>query len=461
MTTFHQAEHTAGQALRQHLPRSAQAELVLPERDPVGILIKQNDTRLPDLVPVRIGRMLQSPFTYYRGTAAVMAHDLAGSAVSGPRVVSCGDAHISNFGLYASPERRLLFDLNDFDEGGLAPWEWDVKRLAASIVVGGRDRGFTDLQNQDAVVTAVGRYRTTLRELLEHSLLERYYFQVDTDLLERSINRAGRKVLRKTLSKARTRTSDQVMSKIVIADEGGQARIVDQPPVAQHVAHGSLADIERMFAQYRSTLRADVALLLSQFRVVDYILRIVGVGSVGTRCYVILLQGPAGEPLFLQAKEAPPSVLQTYGGQERILPDVIPPAVRGHEGYRVVSAQRVLQAQSDPFLGWIEGYAADDEKNRPVDYYWRQFRDMKGSVELDALDASQFQSYVTLCAQLLARAHSQSPAAARVVGYLGKADSFETAIAAWAKDYADQTERDFEALKHAAKIGRVPVEYGV
>jgi uncharacterized protein (DUF2252 family) len=251
-----------------------------------------------------------------------------------------------------------------------------------------------------------------------------------------------------------------VLRKIVIRDVNGQPTMVDQPPVAQHVDHGSTVDLELLIDQYRHTLRADVALLLSQFTFKDYILRIVGVGSVGTRCYVLLFEGPAGEPLFLQAKEAPASVLETYGKRTPSLPEAIPPVNRGHQGYRVVSVQRVLQAQSDPFLGWIEGYAGDNRAGQPVDYYLRQFRDMKGSVELGRLTPPQYERYVGLCGQLLARAHSQSATAGLITTYLGDSDRFDRAVATWSVAYADQAERDFESLQAAAASGRIPVEYG-
>lgn len=451
-----------GRSLRDVLGRSKHATLSQTERDPVAILEEQHQTRLPDLVPVRIGRMLQSPFAYYRGTAAVMAHDLAFDPVTGHQPVICGDAHISNFGFYASPERRVLFDLNDFDEGGVGPWEWDVKRLAASVLIGARDNNFTDAQAVDATEWAVRRYRETIATLCEHSAVERFFFQVETDWLETRTDAAGQRLLRKTVRKATKRTSDRILEKITTTDDGGRRRINDQPPIMMHVDHATPAEIELLYERYLATLRADTALLLSQFTLTDYVLRVVGVGSVGTRCYVLLLQGPTGEPLFIQAKEAQHSVLVTHGGLPASLPAVVPTVDVGREGYRVVSAQRILQAQSDPFLGWI-GIAAEETaaRTRGIDFYWRQFRDMKGSVEIDTLPPTGYQRYAGLCGALLARAHSQSPGAAVIAGYLGRADTFDKAIARWSAAYADRVEQDFAAVEKAAREGRLPVQSGV
>lgn len=247
----------------------------------------------------------------------------------------------------------------------------------------------------------------------------------------------------------------------MIDDESGAPRIQDQPPIMVHVDHADADDMKTFWYQYLSTLRADTAVLLSQFVLKDWALRVVGVGSVGTRCYVLFFTGPSGEPLFLQAKEAPPSVIQTYGGLPARLPACVPAATHGIEGHRVVSGQRILQAQSDPFLGWITGFAGESAERRPVDYYWRQFRDMKGSVELEALSASQFETYGELCGTLLARAHSQSPGCDAIDGYLGSSERFDDAIASWSKDYCDQIERDFATVERAAAHGRLPISRGI
>lgn len=461
-TSTVQESRAQGKELRSTIARSAHAAVGPAERDPVAILATQHASRLAGLIPVRIGRMLQSPFAYYRGTAAVMAHDLSTGPRTGVEVVSCGDAHVSNFGLFASPERRLLFDLNDFDEAGNAPWEWDVKRLAASVYVGGRDIGMSEAACTDAAEAAVRAYRESLARLYELSALERYYYQVDAEQLTGLTAAGNRAVVRKTVKKARSRTSEQVLAKIVTTEADGRWRIADQPPITRHVDHATVAELQLLFERYRATLRQDVALLLSQFTLADFVLRVVGVGSVGTRCYVIMFVGPQNEPLFLQAKEAQPSVLATYGGLPDALPDGVPGTGEPHtQGHRVVAAQRILQAQSDPFLGWITGWAGEAANRPRVDYYWRQFRDMKGSVDLATLTPAQFTAYGVLCGGLLARAHSQSPGGAVVRGYLGQSDAFDRAVARWSRGYADQCEADYAALAAAVQSGRLPVEHGI
>lgn len=455
-----------GRELRRTRPRSEQHTLLLPaDRDPVGILQEQNARRLPELVPVRMGRMLQSPFSYYRGTAGPMAYDLSAGPSTDLRVVSCGDAHVSNFGFFASPERALLFDLNDFDEGAVAPWEWDLKRLAASVYIGGRDAGLTEEQCGEATRVATLGYQNSLAKLMKLTALERFYMQVNIEQLSGFItDPSGKKLARRTVKKAKGRTSDQVLSKMTTQLDCGRRVIVDQPPITQHVTTIPMQELAGSYAGYMASLREDTAVLLSQFDMVDFVLRVVGVGSVGTRCYVVLFEGPAGEPLFLQVKEATTSVLVRYGG----MPDVVEGAVKQDgryrltkvpirsQGHRVVAVQRVLQAQSDPFLGWHETTA-----NEGSFYYFRQFRDMKGSVDLGALNATQFTRYGEACGALLARAHSQSPQAHAVTGYLGSSGKFAKSIAQWAKQYADQCEKDFETLGAAAKNGIVPMETGV
>lgn len=448
-------------ALRARVPRSALAELRLPdERDAVGVLEGQHESRLSELVPVRIGRMLQSPFAFYRGTAAIMAADLAASTDTGVDVVSCGDAHISNFGFYASPERELVFDLNDFDEAGVAPWEWDLRRLAASIHIGGRDNGLSEDDCRDAVTRAVSGYQQTLREFCALSATERYFTRVDTSDVAKRLGKAGAKTVRKASEKARGRTSEQVLRKLATRESDGRTRIVDQPPVLRHVDHASLEELDGLFAQYRSTVREDIAYLLAQYRLVDYALRVVGVGSVGTRCYLLAFEGPTGDTLFLQAKEAPASVLNSHGGRAVVIPG--DESGREHtEGHRVVAAQRILQANSDPFLGWITGWAGEHEGRRRVDYYWRQFRDMKGSIEPESLDKAQFSAYGALCAALLARAHGQSPSASLIAAYIGGGDQVAESVSAWVAAYADVAEADYRALERAVASGRVPAELGV
>jgi uncharacterized protein (DUF2252 family) len=447
-----------GKALRHRLRRQDQDVLQVPDRDPAEVLTAQNATRLPDLVPVRIGRMLQSPFAYYRGTAATMALDLADAPVTGVDLVICGDAHLSNFGLFASAERHLVFDLNDFDEVGYGPWEWDVKRMAASAYIGARDNGFTEEVAHEAAVASVRSYRESLAELCGLSALERYYYRIDADkVAAMARTKMGRKFVMSTASKATRRTSEQVLDKITTSDEGGRLRIVDQPPLMQHVSGATDERVELLVSLYRKTLRPDVALLMSQFTLRDYVLRVVGVGSVGTRCYVLFFEGPSGEPLFLQAKEASQTVVRSHGGRSSDLPVPAPPESEDHEGFRIVAGQRILQASSDPFLGWIRADAPD---GRTYDYFVRQFRDMKGSIELSLLPTTQFVGYSRLCGALLARAHAQSPGAAVVSGYLGSSDAFDEALARWSRRYADQVEADFAAVERAVAEGRLPAERG-
>lgn len=442
-----------GRALRSSLPRSAQADLQLPnDRDPVAILEQQHASRLSELVPVRIGRMAESVFSYYRGTAAVMAADLAQAPTTGVEVVSCGDAHVSNFGFFASPERSLLFDLNDFDEAGVGPWEWDVKRLAASAYIGGRDIGMDSDTSRRASALSVQAYRTSLRGLMKLTALERYFYLVDSSRVERMLST---KAARAAVKKARKRTSSQLLGTLALHDDAGVLRIVDQPPITRHVEHASLPELTEMFQRYLGTLREDAAWLLSQFRLVDYVLRVVGVGSVGTRCYVLAFEGPDDEVLFLQAKEAQPSVLTSYGLRTATIPGSRS-EVEFTDGHRVVAGQRILQAHSDPFIGHIVGWAGEQGDRPRVDYYWRQFRDMKGSIDPSILDDAQFTSYAQLCGRMLARAHSQSPGANVIAAYLGAGTGFDEAIADWSAGYGAVCEADFAALRQAIACGRLP-----
>jgi uncharacterized protein (DUF2252 family) len=449
-------DRALGKSLRGKIKRSEHSVFTPTDRDPVAIIEKQNETRIQELVPVRIGRMLQSRFAYYRGTAANMAFDMSKESRTEIQVISCGDAHVANFGLFAAPDRRVLIDLNDFDEAGPGPWEWDIKRMAASIEVGYRHRGFTPEQAEAACMAAVRSYRTRLAELTELSATERYFRRAEVgDIQNMAADERGRKLISKTVKKARGRTSEKVLGKIVTTTEDGRPRIQDQPPILQHFEHiMSRDEIRQVYDRYKASLRPDIALLLSGFELVDYAHRVVGVGSVGTRCVIILLIGPQDEPIFIQLKEADKSVLETWGG---IRPSPLPglgDRAAPSNGYRVVSTQQVLQAASDPFLGWIEDV-------RGVDYYVRQFRDMKGSADLETLTVTQFQNYGAICGALLARAHSQSPGWAAIPGYLGGSDIFDRAVASWSRSYADQAELDFEALEKAVKSGRLPAETGV
>ncbi|WP_104179508.1 DUF2252 domain-containing protein [Arthrobacter sp. B0490] len=448
----------AGRDARRAMPRREQADYTSHRRDVVDILEQQQRTRLPELAPVRIGRMLESPFAFYRGAAAVMAQDLSRAKVTGQIVMACGDAHLANFGFFASPERRLIFDLNDFDEAYPAPWEWDIKRLAASVWLNGRNGSHTEDECRKATQACLRGYRTAFQQLYRGTAADRYYFHVDADLLRTTKAMAGRHI-REESTKARRRTSEQALTRLSSRTTDGEPRIIDQPPIMRHPDVMDLALIEHLAGKYRSTLRADTALLISQYRLVDYALRIVGVGSVGTRCWILMFEGPAGEPLFLQAKEAGKSVLETHGGLAQPAGPIADSLVTHGEGSRVVGAHRILQAHSDPFLGWISGVEGPDGHVR--DFYIRQFRDMKGSFRLAELDVDESVDYGALCGSMLARAHSQSPGSAFIAGYLGRSDTFDEAVAAWARAYADQTEQDFEHLRQAVLAGRIPAEFGV
>ncbi len=444
-----------GRGLRKNAPRSSVATFTLGERDPLGIIEEQNRTRLPGLVPVRIGRMLESPFAYFRGTAGPMAADLAAEARSGFLVIGCGDAHIGNFGLFGAPDRRILFDMNDFDEAGACPWEWDVKRMAASIVLACRDAGIGEEDARVATEASVRSYRETTAKLHEMSALERYFVRLESEtLIEAAATKKARKNLEKGIAKASRRNSEKVLGKITIESSTGEPRIVPDPPILQRV-EGFEDRVQAGFGRYLETLEPDRATLLSQYRLVDLALRVVGVGSVGTRCLIVLMLAPDGTPLFLQLKEATASVLETYGG-------IAPRPILGLgdkdaalPGYRVVSGQKVLQAASDPFLGWASGGKGG------FDFYIRQFKDMKGSADLAGMDAERYSRYGALCGAMLARGHSQSPGSAAIDGYLGKSDRFDRAITEWSFAYADQMERDFEAFGKAVEQGRFPVETGI
>lgn len=409
---------------------------------------------------MRVGRMLQSPFAFYRGTAAVMAADLRGAPTTDLEVVSCGDAHIRNFGFFASPERALVFDLNDFDEGGVAPWEWDVRRLTASVHISGRDIGLSEDACRDAAFIAADAYRETLRTYCRLSTRERYYTRVDMSAVARHLGKKGERTVKKAAKKARARTSERLLQRLTTVSVEGGIRIVDQPPVLRHVDHATLGEVTDLFTQYRATVREDIAFLLEQYRVVDFALRVVGVGSVGTRCYLIAVEGPTGDILFLQAKEAPPSVLSTYGGRRSLIPGR-PGVTELIEGHRVVAAQRILQANSDLFVGWMRGWAGDTADRHRVDYYWRQFRDMKGSVDLSTLGRKELTATGRVCAGMLARAHSQSPGCERIADLCRDADRAGAVFGRFADGYERISRADYEALAAAARDGRVPVATGV
>ncbi|MCH4250015.1 MAG: DUF2252 domain-containing protein [Microbacteriaceae bacterium] len=440
-----------GRQARQSLPRSAARECVIPERDPLDLLRAQDATRLQDLVPLRYGRMSVDPFRFYRGTAGIMAHDLESQPNTGVEVVACGDAHLSNFGFYASPERNLVFDLNDFDEAAPAPWEWDVKRLAASVVLAARQEGASAKTCERLARQITGAYRETIRRLALTPLLERYYQSVRDDELTADLSGRARAELDRVRRKATRRTSAQAARKMLEPTSTGGVRFREQPPVLTHVNDDLRDALSDLFTQYASSTRPDIAVLLSGCRLVDVARRVVGVGSVGTRCFVVALLGPVGEPIILQVKEAQQSVLVQHRAEHR-LPRLHLISRRFPEGRRVVACQQILQSVSDSFLGWLS--------YNNHDYYVRQFRDMKGSFDVDSMDPGVLLRYGRACATMLARAHSQSPTCAWIAGYLGKSDAFDRAVAGWSVEYADQAEVDFDRLKSAISTGAVPVLEG-
>jgi len=453
-----------GRSARAECPRSGHAGFELaPDRDPVAILEAQASSRVPELVPVRYGRMLVSPFTFYRGAAAVMAHDLASTPRTGLRAQLCGDAHLSNVGGYASPERSLVFDLNDFDETLPGPFEWDVKRLAASFEIAGRDRDFTDAERTRAVLNTVRAYREWMRKLAEARNLDVWYAGLDVETLERNLREQQSKRQAATVAKAaeKARTKDSLKAFAKLTEEvDGEPRIVSDPPLivsAADLARDAGIQFERLegvihelFREYRETLQSDRRHLLEEFRMVDLARKVVGVGSVGTRCWILLLLGRDGDdPLFLQIKEAQASVLEPYLGKS---------AYENH-GERVVAGQRLMQATSDIFLGWLHSKETLDGAER--DFFVRQLWDWKTSLDLDTILPEGLELYGEVCGFLLARAHARSGDRIAIGSYLGKSDSFERALAEFAAAYADQNERDHAALRHAADEGRIAVQEGL
>ncbi|MFF5624483.1 DUF2252 domain-containing protein [Microbacterium sp. LWH10-1.2] len=427
-----------GAEARKSTPRRMLAEHSTGARDPLGILERQNRTRLQDLVPLRTERMSASPFAFYRGTAALMAADLADAPHSGILVASCGDAHVSNFGFYASPQRSLMFDLNDFDEAAWAPWEWDVKRLVASIVIGGQASGRTDAVIDQAALAAVTTYSRGIARATALSPKDRYFTHFDVDQTRSMLDKASQKAIRSAVKQAERRTGERAVRRLTQADADGRRRFLHQEPTTAPVADGLLAVVHDLVDQYRRTASPDVALLFEHYTVSDVARRVVGVGSVGTRCYLVLFQDGEDSTVLMQPKEAAQSVLVEYGRVEQ--PPALQELIEAHgEGARVVSMQRILQALSDPFLGHLRSPNAD--------FYVRQFHDMKGSIEVEDLDDGPFVTYAQACAATVARAHSQSVTASEVAGYIGGGRAVASALLDWARAYADVSRADFEAFR--------------
>lgn len=445
-TTIPTAEqrYEAGKALRKTCPRSSHGTVMLErgsKRDIVKLIEKSNAGRIERLIPIRHGRMLQSAFAYFRGTAGIHAHDLARTPASGITIQACGDCHLLNFGGFATPERNLVFDINDFDETLPAPFEWDVKRLATSFVIAARWRGFRSDQAREMAIEAASSYRQSMRDHAGTGVLETWYSRITiADLLAvfgRDADIRGR--IKKKIREARKQTHEQVFHELT-TKAGGLPRIVDQPPLLYHPDERELpaSVITASLRTFRDSLPEERRFLLDRFHVVDAAVKVVGVGSVGTHCFVVLLLAAPDDPLLLQVKEARRSVLEPYTRRGRT----------AHNGKRIVVGQRLMQSTSDIFLGWTSGPTGRD-------YYVRQLRDMKVAPDIESQTPRRMLAYAKLCGLALARAHGKAGDAARVAGYLGKGNDFDKAIGDYAVGYADQVERDYATFVRAVRNGRL------
>jgi len=459
------AERAArGKAARAVAPRVSHAVFDPPPGwpDPLALLAEQGKSQVPELVPLRWGRMLVSPFTYYRGAALPMASDLATTPVTGLSVQACGDAHLSNFGVFGSAERNLVFDVNDFDETLPGPWEWDVKRLAASLEVAARGNGFGARQRRDIVTAAVARYRLAMRAFAGMTNMQVWYARADVDqfraALDPRIHARQIKVVEKGMAKARTSDSMRELAKLTRMVDG-RPRILSDPPLLVPIDELIPAETGRaalrsqltsLLGSYRRTLETDRRYLLEQFEFCDMARKVVGVGSVGTRCWIVLMLGrDDADPLFLQVKEAQESVLSRFVGASKY----------ANQGQRVVAGQRLMQATSDIFLGWQRTQAGLDGQAR--DFYVRQLRDWKFSLDIETMIPAGMRLYGELCGWTLARSHARSGDRIAIAAYLGNSDLIDKAIANFAADYADQNERDHQALVDAVAAGRITAERGV
>jgi uncharacterized protein (DUF2252 family) len=450
-----------GKDARNLAPLESHAEFEPDKsRDPVGLLLEQAKSRVPELVPIRHGRMLVSPFTFYRGAALPMAADLATTPTSGLRVQLCGDAHLSNFGAFASPSRRLVFDVNDFDETLPGPFEWDIKRLAASLAVAGRDNGFAGKDRRRIVLAAAESYRTAMLAFAGQHFMDVWYAHLDVDdaiSKYRSQFKAKQvKTTEKMVAKAHTQDSMRAQAKLT-TEADGRRRIISDPPLIEpvedifpEVQAGLIYKlIGQVLGKYQRTLQSDRKHLVEHFNLVQVARKVVGVGSVGTRAWIVLMEGADGtEPLFLQAKEARVSVLAAYCGRSQY----------SNQGERVVAGQHLMQAESDIFLGWTH-VTVPGEISR--DFYVRQLKDWKLSAPIEQMVPSGMKAYASLCGWTLARAHARSGDRVALAAYLGSSDKFDQAIADFAEKYADQNERDYAAFQTAAKDGRVEATMGM
>ncbi len=435
-----------GKALREKCPRTAQAEWKTRSKsqDIINLLEESDADRIPGLIPMKYQRMSVSPFTFYRGAAIIQARDLADARVSGITVQACGDCHLANFGGLATPERALVFDINDFDETFPGPWEWDVKRLGASLVLAARDRNFSKGIADEAVRAATASYRERMSEFAEMTVLETWYARVTIDALKEYFRKDADMSSRLSTKQkqARSQNSEAVIPKLT-AVENGRRKIRDNPPVIYHFDEFA-PDFEKQrlkfTEQYKQSLQADRRRLYERYRYQDSAVKVVGVGSVGTRCYLSLLLADEDDPLFLQFKEARRSVLEPPRGKSRY----------ANQGFRVVEGIHVMQAASDIFLGWSH--------TKGHDYYVRQFRDMKVSAEVETFRPSTLVGYAIMCGWALARAHAKAGDAAMIAGYLGSTDQFDDALAQYSRAYANQAERDYEVFQSAIRSGRLSTE---
>ncbi|AFV23864.1 hypothetical protein Mpsy_1657 [Methanolobus psychrophilus R15] len=455
----------SGKALRKQVPLESHGVWKPAQNrpNPLSLLQAQDEGRLQHLLPIKYGRMLASPFAFLRGSAVVMAADLAATPVMGIQTLLCGDAHIANFGLFATPERKLVFDINDFDEAFPGPWEWDLKRLATSAAVAGREIGLSRKACRDIAVTISRNYSDAMKRFSEMHTLNVWYYTVDADAIlevfQLSSSEKGKRTAEKTIAKARSKTQERTLEQLT-AIENGQRHIISNPPLLVPMNEMDFSQflnpdelkrmsddfVEDAWSQYLESLPDERRFLLLRFHILDSALRVGGVGSVGTRCFIALLQGGAeDEFLMLQLKEAGRSVLEDY----------VPKRLHVQPARRVVTAQRLMQAASDMFLGWHTGPV------KQVDYYWRQFKDMKGSFDVTNMDKSSFRVYVTVCSWCLARAHARTSDASSISGYLGNGKSFAEAIGDFAVAYADQTVRDHQALVEAVRSGHIQAKTGI
>jgi len=429
-----------GKALREKVPRDRHAawKPSAKRRDSIEVLEESNRDRLPELVPIRYGRMLRSPFTFLRGSAGLMAYDLSTTPRTGLRVQACGDCHLLNFGLFATPERNLVFDINDFDETLPAPWEWDVKRLATSFVVAARAIGHSDGEARNTAIESVRGYREHMRADSKRNPLDVWYERLDVQaLIDEAPSERIRRRREEMAAKARKHIGEYLFPKIS-ASVGGRYRLVDQPPLLFHADNDREEVFRAALADYRESLPYDRRVLLDRYRLQDCALKVVGIGSVGTRCWVGLYMSSEGHPLLLQFKEAGTSVLEPYAGK----------SIFDNDGERTVVGQRLMQSSSDIFLGWTRN-------RRGRDFYGRQLRDMKISFPVEGMSPLRLKRHAERCGLTLARAHARSGDSAKISGYLGKSDTFDRAIGEFAMAYADQTLRDHAALVAAVKAGRI------